>query len=107
MNDIHLTSNHTQHKLRPVVIAITAAIGISGLLVGCGGGGSNGGGKKGDSLITSGGDGATKTTGSGGNGGPAPAATRVRGLPSGSNGRECPTIVSPAGFHWEAKDPRT
>ena len=70
MNDTHLKNNHSpynQHKLRPVVIAVTAAIGISGLLVGCGGG-SGGGGKKSNSIITSGGNGG-KTTGYGGNGG--------------------------------------
>ena len=71
MNDTHLKNSHSlynQHKLRPVVIAVTAAIGISGLLVGCGGGGSNGGGKKGDNIITSGGV-SGKTTGVGGDGG--------------------------------------
>ena len=70
MNDTHLKNNHSPynpHKLRPVVIAVTAAIGISGLLVGCGGG-SGGGGKKSNSIITSGGNGG-KTTGYGGNGG--------------------------------------
>ena len=68
MNDIHLTSNHTQHKLRPVVIAVTAAIGISGLLVGCGGGGGGGGGNKKADINTSGGT-SGKTTGVGGDGG--------------------------------------
>ena len=70
MNDTHLKHTHSPyhlHTLRPVVIAVTAAIGISGLLVGCGGG-SNGGGNKGNNLITSGGNGG-KTTGYGGSGG--------------------------------------
>jgi hypothetical protein len=71
MNDTHLKNSHSlynQHKLRPVVIAVTAAIGVSGLLVGCGGGGSNGGGKKGAIIYTSGGT-SGKTTGIGGDGG--------------------------------------
>jgi hypothetical protein len=104
MKETHEEHNQlpsNEHKIRPVVIAVTAAIGISALLAGCGGGGGGGGhgGGSTNGLLTSGGD-AGKTSGAGGSAGhvwlyAGDAATVIDILTSTKNAPDVSGIPDP------------